>query len=67
MAPHTPGGTESVLLRQPWESRFGSSCENGVIKAEQWAGLMPSTWFQRKESLSITSSVAWKNSTFSGL
>ena len=26
---------------QPWESRLKSSCEDGVIRAEQLVGLMP--------------------------
>ena len=33
---------------------LGVLAKMGLIRAEQLAGLMPSTWFQRKESLSTS-------------
>ena len=85
MEPYTPGGTKSVLRLavspdKPWvphrEERSGAvhsgrdhKCVAAfnlekvglrvlakikLIRAEQLAGLMPSTWFQHKESLSTS-------------
>ena len=49
---------------QPWKSRFGSSCEDKVIRAEQLAGLMPIHRFSARNHCRQASSVAWKIEVF---
>ena len=42
----------------------GVLAKMGLIRAEQLAGLMPSTWFQRKESLSTSVLSCLENRSF---